>query len=214
MTTTADAYIASVLAALPPNGGLGDQIAGELRSTIAERLADGQTLDQALRQLGDPVKLAESYLAAVPQVPAPLFVRLLARLVDFAVATVVIAPVAIGAWYWGDVQYIPLWLFVYLIGTSTLIAVYPMVAEAKYSRTLGKHLFGLRVVRESGTRISTAQAVVRNLPIFLQFFWIDALFALFTERRQRAFELLAKTVVVCARSHGARPAESAAGSGG
>lgn len=199
MTTTADSYIARVLAALPPNGALGEQIAVELRSTIAARLADGQSIEQALRQLGDPVTLAESYLAAVPQVPAPIFVRLLARLVDFAVATVVIAPVAVGVWYWGDVQYVPLWLFVYLIGSSTLIAIYPMVAEARYSRTLGKHLFGLRVVRESGTRISAGQAIVRNLPIFLQVFWLDALFALFTDRRQRAFEMLAKTVVVLAR---------------
>jgi uncharacterized RDD family membrane protein YckC len=200
MTTTADAYIARVLAALPPNGPLGEQIAGELRSTIAERLADGQTLDQALRQLGDPVQLAESYLAAVPQLPASIFVRLLARLVDFAVATVVVAPVAVGVWYWGDVHYVPLWLFVYLVGSSTLIAIYPMVAEARYSRTIGKHLFGLRVVRESGTRISAGQAVVRNLPIFLQVFWLDALFALFTDRRQRAFEMLAKTIVVRARA--------------
>jgi uncharacterized RDD family membrane protein YckC len=200
MTTTADTYIARVLAALPPNGRLGEQFAGELRSTIAERLAHGQTLDQALRQLGDPVKLAESYLAAVPQLPAPIVVRLLARLVDFAVATVVVAPVAVGVWYWGDVQYVPLWLFVYLVGSSTLIAIYPMVAEARYSRTIGKHLFGLRVVRESGTRISAGQAVVRNLPIFLQVFWLDALFALFTDRRQRAFEMLAKTIVVRARA--------------
>jgi uncharacterized RDD family membrane protein YckC len=75
-----------------------------------------------------------------------------------------------------------------------------MVAEARYSRTIGKHLFGLRVVRESGTRISAGQAVVRNLPIFLQVFWLDALFALFTDRRQRAFEMLAKTIVVRARA--------------
>jgi uncharacterized RDD family membrane protein YckC len=37
---------------------------------------------------------------------------------------------------------------------------------------------------------------VRNLPIFMQIFWIDALFALFTDRSQRAFELLSKTRVV------------------
>lgn len=196
MTMTADAYIARVLAALPPNGKLGEQIAQELKSTIAERLANGQTVDTALGQLGDPVKLAESYLAEVPLVAAHPFVRLLARLIDFAVATIVIAPAAVGVWFWGDVKYVPLWLFVYLIGTSTLIAVYPMVAEAKYGRTLGKHLFGLRVVRESGARISGLQAVVRNLPIFLQVFWIDAVFALFTDRRQRAFELLSKTRVV------------------
>lgn len=196
MTLTVDAYIARVVAALPPNGRLGDQIAMELRSTIAERLAAGQTLDTALSQLGDPVALAESYMAAVPLVSGQPFVRLLARLIDFALATLVISPVAIGVWVWGDLQYVPWSLFLYLIGSTMLIAIYPMVAEAKYGRTVGKHLFGLRVVRESGTRISAGQAVVRNLPIFLQFFWIDALFALFTEKRQRAFELLSKTRVV------------------
>ena len=196
MTMTADAYISRVLATLPPNGRLGEQIAQELKSTIAERLADGQTLETALAQLGDPVKLAESYLAAVPLVPGEPFVRLLARLVDFAVATAAISPVAIGVLLWGDVKYVPWWLFAYLVTGSLLIALYPMVAEAIYGKTLGKHLFGLRVVRESGARISGLQAVVRNLPIFLQFFWIDALFALFTDRRQRAFELLSKTRVI------------------
>jgi uncharacterized RDD family membrane protein YckC len=196
MTLSADAYIARVLAVLPPNGRLGDQIAMELRSTIAERVAAGQTVDAALSQLGDPVALAESYMAAVPLVAGQPFVRLLARLIDFALATLAISPVAIGVWVWGDLQHIPWGLFVYLLGSTTLVAVYPMVAEAMYGRTLGKHLFGLRVVRESGTRISAGQAVVRNLPIFLQVFWIDALFALFTEKRQRAFELLSKTRVV------------------
>jgi uncharacterized RDD family membrane protein YckC len=142
------------------------------------------------------VKLAESYLAAVPLVAGQPFVRLLARLVDFAIATVAISPVAIAVLAWGDLKYVPWWLFGYLVGASLLIALYPMVAEAKYGKTVGKHLFGLRVVRESGARISGLQAVVRNLPIFLQFFWIDAIFALFTERRQRAFELLSKTRVV------------------
>ena len=76
------------------------------------------------------------------------------------------------------------------------IAIYPMVAEARYGKTVGKHLRGLRVVTESGARISTGQAIVRNLPWLLEVWWIDALFALFTDKRQRAFELLSKTRVV------------------
>ena len=55
---------------------------------------------------------------------------------------------------------------------------------------------GIRVVRESGARISLGQSVLRQLPFFAQFFFIDALFALFTERRQRAFELITKTRAV------------------
>jgi hypothetical protein len=38
--------------------------------------------------------------------------------------------------------------------------------------------------------------MVRQLPLFLQVGWIDAMFVLFTDRRQRAFELLSKTRVV------------------
>ena len=59
-----------------------------------------------------------------------------------------------------------------------------------------KHLLKLRVVRESGGGISFGQSVVRQLPVFVQVGWIDVLFALFTERKQRAFELLSKTRVV------------------
>jgi uncharacterized RDD family membrane protein YckC len=74
--------------------------------------------------------------------------------------------------------------------------LYLIVAEYRFGETLGKHLLGLRVVRESGRRISLGQSVVRQLPMFLQVGWIDVLFALFTEHHQRAFELLSKTRVV------------------
>ena len=60
------------------------------------------------------------------------------------------------------------------------------------------------MVTEKGARIGIGQAIVRALPIFLQVFTIDALFALFTDRRQRAFELLSKTRVVDA-SEAAQP---------
>ena len=70
---------------------------------------------------------------------------------------------------------------------------YTVIAEYRAGRTLGKRLMGIQVVRESGARISLGQSVLRQLPFFGQFFFIDALFALFTERRQRAFELLTKT---------------------
>jgi uncharacterized RDD family membrane protein YckC len=76
--------------------------------------------------------------------------------------------------------------------------IYTVVAEWQSGQTIGKRLFGTIVVREDGARISGGQAVVRQLPVLCQFYWIDVLFALFTERRQRAFELLSKTRVVVA----------------
>jgi uncharacterized RDD family membrane protein YckC len=196
MTITADAYINRVLAALPPGMPRREQIAMELRGSISERVASGQPLQQVLDQLGDPLTLAESYLSSVPLVAGDFWSRATARLIDFAIPVVLLSPVAALIWLATPAQYVPVLLFVYLVVGSSLIAVYPMVAEAKYGKTIGKHLRGLCVVRESGARISTGQAVVRNLPWMLAVFWIDALFAVFTDKRQRAFELLSKTRVV------------------
>jgi len=74
--------------------------------------------------------------------------------------------------------------------------LYTIVAEHWLGFTLGKRALGLRVVRESGAPIGLGQSIVRQLPMFLQVYWIDVLFALFTDKSQRAFELLSKTRVV------------------
>jgi uncharacterized RDD family membrane protein YckC len=75
---------------------------------------------------------------------------------------------------------------------------YTVALEFRAGHTLGKKLMGIQVVRESGARISLGQSLLRQLPWVGQFFFIDALFALFTERKQRAFEMLTKTRAVAA----------------
>jgi len=209
---TEEIYISQVLAKLPV-GDLRNQIAMELRSHIAERVARGHSVDEATRQLGDPAALAESYLSAVPLVPAPHLRRAAAKFVDMIIPIAFVATMA--AWVvigmpqrfergpMGDA--IVMIATVSVLMSTVLYLAYLVIAESRAGQTLGKHLFGLRVVTESGTRISLGQAFLRQLPIFLQFFWIDALFALFTDRRQRAFELLTKTRVVLAQ--GARQGE-------
>ena len=90
----------------------------------------------------------------------------------------------------------PLALIVAIVGGSLAFAVYQIAAETLSGQTLGKRALNLRVVRESGARIGVGQAIVRQLPLMLEVFWIDVLFALFTEKSQRAFEMLSKTRVV------------------
>jgi uncharacterized RDD family membrane protein YckC len=196
MTINADAYVTRVLAAMPTATPRRDQIAMELRGHISERVAAGQPLEEVLEHLGDPVALAESYLSAVPLIAGDCWSRATARLIDVGLPVVLLAPVAALIWFATPPEYVPALLFIYLFAGGAAIVVYPIVAEAKYGKTVGKHLRGLRVVTESGTRISTGQAIVRNLPWLLEVWWIDALFALFTDRSQRAFELLSKTRVV------------------
>ena len=197
MTMTADDYINRVLDAMPRFTPRRAQIAAELRGHIAERMASGQPLDAALGSLGDPAALAASYVSAVPLEPAPHAPRLLAKLVDVALWVVVLVPLLCAIWLLGaDRPYFPILLFLAIGGTSVGWWIYMVAAEWQTGQTLGKRLFHLVAVREDGTRISGGQAVVRQLPVLFQFYWMDVLFALFTERHQRAFELLSKTRVV------------------
>ena len=190
-------YIKRVLDMLPNTTPSREQIATELRGHIAERLAQGQPLDEVLRQLGDPATLADSYLSAEPLVSAPFWSRVGAKIIDVIVVLVVMCPLAWLISQMAPPGFLPvIMLLTVFVGGSIVFGVYTMVAERRYGQTLGKHLLGLRVVRETGARISIGEAFVRQLPAILQVYWIDAFFALFTDKSQRAFELLSKTRVV------------------
>jgi uncharacterized RDD family membrane protein YckC len=194
MTITADDYIDRVLAAMPPQIPTKSQIAMELRGHISERVAHGDALDEVLRRLGDPITLAESYLAAEPLVPVSFRPRVAAKLADVLMVLVAVSPLAIVGWRWLGFTAVG----VALVAASFAFGLYTIASEYVAGDTVGKRLMGLRVVRESGSRISLGQAIVRQLPMFLQVYMIDICFALFTERHQRAFELLSKTCVVAA----------------
>ena len=189
--TAEESYIGQVMARLPRMAALRSQVAMELRSHIAERTERGQTVDEALRQLGDPVILAESYLAAVPLLPASFWRRAAAKILDFLAFVCVCAPIG-----WLLARSLPFAVGLIVVVLIILGCLYPLIAEYAWGETLGKHLLRMRVVRESGGRISFGQSVVRQLPMVFQVFWVDVLFALFTEKHQRAFEVLSKTRVV------------------
>ena len=197
--TTAQEYIDGVVDLMPRGAAMRSQIAMELRAHIAERVAHGFPLDEVLRKLGDPIQLADSYLAAEPLVAAPFGERAAAKLIDTFVVLLIVGPLAaLSSWLKpGPPVVKEIVLFVAFCG-SALLCLYTIVAEYQTAETLGKRVGGLRVVHESGRRINLGQAIVRQLPIALSVFFIDALFALFTDKSQRAFEMLSKTRVVLA----------------
>lgn len=197
-------YIDRVIAQLPLDAALRTQVEMELRSHIAERVEHGQSVEEALTHLGDPIVLAESYLAAIPLIAASFWARAAARIIDFcgvgALAAPIVLVVIITLRRGEAADFIVPIVGLAVILVLTILAVfYPVIAEYRYGKTVGKHLMGLRVVRESGARISFGQSVVRQLPMLTQVWWIDMLFALFTDKHQRAFEILSKTRVVVAR---------------
>lgn len=193
-----DAYVKQVLSHIL-RGPVRDQIEAELRGHIADRVERGGSVEDAIRQFGDPRALAESYLAAVPMRKPPHVRRALAKIVDLAL--VFLLPGCVFILWWTTAAHEPsepVWI---AFATGYVVSLgfacwYPILAEYFTGQSLGKRLFGLQVVTEKGARIGIGQAIVRQLPIFLQVFTIDWLFALFTDRRQRAFEMLTRTRVV------------------
>ncbi len=198
--TTCEGYVEQVLDRIPHHLPVRAQVAQDIRSLCADRQAAGQSAEEAIRQLGDPTTLAESYLSAIPLRPAPFMTRVAAKALDTILFCIVLAaPTFINLRLMGlgnDPSPWNIAVFILIAFLGLGFWLLSAVAETRYSRTPGKKLMGLYVVRESGTRIGFGQAVVRQMPVFLQIVWIDALFALFTERHQRAFELLSRTRTV------------------
>jgi len=206
--TPEESYIQQVLERLPA-GPLRQQIGLELRASIADRLERGGSVEDALRQLGDPIALADSYLAAVPLVSAPLGRRTAAKLFDICLFVSIPLTLVFFALRVPDssnmfselAAHPPLFytMLIAIVSVKTAFGLYMILAEHSSGQTLGKRLFGLQVVRESGGRISLGQSFLRQLPLFVEIFVVDILFALFSEKKQRGFEMISRTRVVDAR---------------
>ena len=204
----AEDYIQAVLKHVPPPLPERDRIAMELRSHLEERIAAGAPADDAVARMGAAEEVAREYLAEVDFTDATVLERTGAFILDVALGVMVLSPGWIGLWFlftrMRDVESLmaipvfPVAFFfsVVVLAVAILSIIYFPIMEAIYGHTLGKRLVGIYVTREGGEAVGWVPAILRRLPFLLEIFWIDALFALFTQRHQRAFDLVARTVVV------------------
>ncbi|HUF16964.1 MAG TPA: RDD family protein, partial [Thermoanaerobaculia bacterium] len=151
-------YIDRVLALLPRATPLRAQIEMELRGHIAESIAQGHSLDEAVAQLGDPVRLAESYLSAVPLEPAPHLARIAAKLVDIGTVVGIAALPVLVAWFVVSPEVLPFVAGIAVLCGGIGFLIYTIVAEHRRGQTIGKRLTGLQVVTESGMPIGLGQS--------------------------------------------------------
>lgn len=220
-----DVYVRSVMDHVPRALPQRRRIEADLRAHLAEVLEAGRSEAEAVRHMGPPGEVARSFLSEVSLEWASLGRRTLAFLVDLALGGALTALVA-GAWFlvmavagalgvgpgmmgeiwsgmtpwhgpgeWGEAVTALVWSAVALTFTVASFLYFP-VLEHLYGQTAGKWLVGIAVVKESGERVGFGSAVVRRLPLVFNFFWLDAAFAPFTEKKQRAFDIVASTVVV------------------
>ena len=85
-----------------------------------------------------------------------------------------------------------------VINLIVVLLYFPLMHSSKYQATFGKKWLGIKVVDESGQRISIARAFGRFFSCILSVltFGIGFLMIFFTERRQALHDKIAKTCVV------------------
>lgn len=189
-----DEYVEDVMERLPPCAATRDDVARDLRAHLQESVAEHGDPEEAVRRMGPAADAARSYARAWRLVPAELRDRLGAFLLDVALGADLLL---VALLLWGPGASTEATAFVAFAGASGLLSLlYFPVLEERFGQTLGKWIFGVCAVRTGGLRLGFGRALVRRLPLFFEFFWLDALVAPFTEKRQRAFDLVADTMVV------------------
>lgn len=201
-----EGYVEEVLRRIPRPLGERERIAMELRSHLADELEAGVSVEDAVARMGSAEEVAKGYLAEVDFAEASIMQRVAAFLLDLLLGVVFLALAGLVLWSLlasrpeGGVSVVGglLWVSVLALGVTVpvLSVIYFPVFEALFGRTAGKRVMGIYVTREGGEAAGWGPAIVRRIPFFFDIFWLDAVFALFTRRRQRAFDLVARTVVV------------------
>lgn len=202
-----DGYLIQVMDEIPLPHPERERIARDLRAHLQESVEARGDESEALRSMGAPEAVARAYLAEEARPVASVPQRVLAFILDVAlgIAVMLVVGGTIAALMLVSGQATigseptPSLAVAAILFVATLsllsIAYFPLM-EWRLSQTVGKKIVGVHVAREDGRRIGLGQAIVRRIPFFLEFFWIDAIVALFTERKQRAFDLVAGTVVL------------------
>jgi uncharacterized RDD family membrane protein YckC len=212
---TTDRYIQKVVRNIYAPAPEKARIEADLRAHFQEALETGETFEAMAARMGDPVEVAAGFMAEIPLVYAGFGRRLAAFMIDMALMILVV----FGTWVlWvvlsdlvpqepQGLEYILGGLLIAVLIGSALFAIgllifYFPLLEGRFGQTLGKRLLGLRVLKESGLPAGYREAFLRRISYYFEVILLDALFIPFTPKRQRAFDIVARTVVVIENSAG------------
>ncbi len=203
-----DRYVREVLQFIHATPSQRARIEADLRAHLAEAVASGESPEAAIRRLGTPQQVAGEFMASVPLHYAGFGVRLGAFLIDLALILALSASALVsaallanfvprepqGGGYLVGAIFILAALALALAVPALFILYFPIM-EGRFGQTLGKRLLHLWVLKENGLPIGFREAFLRRLPFYFEFAPIDALFIPFTQKRQRAFDIVARTIV-------------------
>ena len=206
MKSKADRYIDDVLRRVVLPASRKEALRQDLREHFAAAEEGHEPMDQVIRDLGEPEEVAASFMEGVELGHAGVWPRLWALAADFGFCLLAVVPAFFfgaalagreGAGYSSFSAFIIFCFFVlFALAAFGIFLFYFPILEHFFGWTLGKKLMKLRVVTEQGAAIGLGPAFIRRLPFYFELIWLDGIFALFTEKKQRAFDMVAKTVVV------------------
>ena len=214
MTVTVDEYLGKVRRNAWAKSSELERLEADLRARFELGREKGESVADVARSLGTPEDVAAAFMEETEMDYAGFFERMFAFLGDagvcatlgipFALVTMLAAPrleaLEGGIAFGGALAA----LLLLLLGYVGLLVCYFPILEHRFGQTVGKRLMGIVVRAEDGRSIGLGAAVLRRLSLYFEVFVLDALFAPFTSKHQRALDIVAKTVVV--RDDGARGA--------
>jgi uncharacterized RDD family membrane protein YckC len=177
-----------------------ERFASDLRMHFEEGFSRGQTAAEVIFKLGTAESVADAFNAERELAYAGVWRRLAAFFTDMIIFVVAAIPV-VATVVAIETKTIPETAGFALMALCALaifglsLAYFPL-AESRFGKTLGKKLMKLRVIDESGGAIQLRQAVIRRLSFYFDLLAVDALFIFFNPKRQRALDIVAKTVVI------------------
>ena len=204
-----DQYIQNVLDNILAKPAERQRIESDLRAHLQEALAAGETPQAVLARMGTPQEVAAEFMSQVKLAYAGFWLRLLAFLIDLLVIFIGVGILALAALFLTNrVPTHPAGLD-YLLGATVILVVagcalgaagiivlYFPLLEGRFGQTLGKRLLGLRVLKDNGLPIGYKEAFLRRLSYYFDIFPFDAVFIPFSEKKQRAFDIIARTIVI------------------
>lgn len=199
-----DRYIIQVVNQLFASPEESRRFAADLEAHFAAGLDRNESPSQVIERMGTPEAVAAAFNADRPLRYAGFWRRVIAFLGDIGVLICLALP-ALGFLLWicpteqAEITF-SAWqiggLSLFALGVAGTMLFYFPVLEARFGKTVGKHLLRLRVLQESAAPITTGQAFLRRLSYYFDLLAPDALFIPFTPKRQRAMDIVARTVVV------------------
>ncbi|MFQ5527707.1 MAG: RDD family protein [Thermoanaerobaculia bacterium] len=198
-----DRYIQDVMACVFARPAERERFEADLRAHFADAEERGQTPARIIEDMGRPEDVAGAFNADRDFQYAGFWRRFVAFVGDLGVmGALCLIPLALVLPFCrafapeGEPSVLAiLAMTLGALAFMGIVVFYFPLLEWRFGKTLGKHWLRIRVIRETGGPIGLGQAFVRRLAYYFEMIVIDALFIPFTEKKQRALDIIAKTIV-------------------